>query len=66
MSWCIARMQEGRSAFNMLICKPKGKRYLGRPRRCWEDSIITYFKETDVNPRNWIDSAEDRDRNYWY
>ena len=30
-------MQEGRSAFKILIGKPTGKRPLGRPRRRWED-----------------------------
>ena len=29
----VARMEEGRSAFNILTGKPTGKRLLGRPRR---------------------------------
>ena len=29
----VARMEEGRSAFKILIRKPRGKRPLGRPRR---------------------------------
>ena len=29
----VARMEEGRSAFNILIGKPTGKRPLGRPGR---------------------------------
>ena len=38
--WCtwagrVARMEEGRSAFKILIGKPTGKRALGRPRRRW-------------------------------
>ena len=28
----VARMEEGRSAFKILTCKPTGKRPLGRPR----------------------------------
>ena len=41
LSWAghVARMEEGRSAFKILTGKPAGKRYLGRPRRRWEDSI---------------------------
>ena len=34
-----ARMEEGRSAFNILTGKPTGKRPLGKPRRKWEDNI---------------------------
>jgi hypothetical protein len=35
MRWVghIARMEEMRSPYNILIGKPKGKRLLGRPRR---------------------------------
>ena len=35
----VARMQEGRSAFNTLTGKPTGKRPLGRPRCRWKDNI---------------------------
>ena len=35
----VARMEEGRSAFKILIVKPTGRRPLGRPRRRWEDNI---------------------------
>ena len=35
----VARMEEGRSAFNILRGKPTGKRPLERPRRRWEDNI---------------------------
>ena len=35
----VARMEEGRSDFNILTGKPTGKRPLGRPRRRWEDNI---------------------------
>ena len=34
----IARMEEGRSAFKILIGKPTGKRPLGRLRFRWEDN----------------------------
>ena len=32
------RMEEGRSAFNILTSKPTGKRPLERVRRRWEDN----------------------------
>ena len=35
----IARMEEGRSTFKIVIGKHTGKRPLGRPRRRWEDNI---------------------------
>ena len=56
-------MEEGRSAFKMLIGKPTGKRPLGRLRRRWEDNIRIYFKKIGIDTRNWVDSAQDRD--YW-
>ena len=58
----IARMEEGRSAFNILTDKPTGKRPLGRPRRRWEDNIRMDLEEIGINAGNWVDSA--RDRNY--
>ena len=58
-----ARMEEGRSSFDILTGKSTGKRPLGRTRRRWEDNITMYFKEIGINTRNWVDSAQDRD--YW-
>ena len=56
--WHVARMEERRSAFEMLTGKPTGKRPLGRPRRRWEN-----LEEIGANAGNWVDSAQDRD--YW-
>jgi hypothetical protein len=41
MRWAghVARMEEGRGVYRVLIGRPKGKRRLGRPRSRWEDSI---------------------------
>ena len=41
----VARIEEGRSAFNILTGKPTGKRPLGRPRCRWEDNIRMDFKK---------------------
>ena len=54
----VARMEEGRSAFNILTGTPTGKRPLGRPRRRREDDIRTYFKEMGINTRNLVESAQ--------
>ena len=59
----VARMEEGRSAFNILTSKPTGKRPLGRPRRRWEDNIRMDFEEIGINAAIWGDLAKDRD--YW-
>ena len=59
----VARMEEGGTAFNLLTGKPTGKRHLGRPRRRRKDNIRMDLKEIDINTRNWVDSAQDKD--YW-
>ena len=55
-------MEEGRRAFEILTCKPTGKRPFGRPRRKWEN-IRMGLEEIGINAGNWVDSAQDR--NYW-
>ena len=40
-----ARMEEGRTTFNILTGTPTEKRPLGRPRRRWEDNIRIYLKQ---------------------
>ena len=59
----VARMGEVRSTFKILTGTPAGKTPLGRPRRRWEDNIRMDLKETDINTRNSVDAAQDRD--YW-
>ena len=41
----VARMEECRSAFKIVISKPTGNRPLGRPRRRWEDNIRMDLEE---------------------
>ena len=53
-------MEEGRSAFKMLIGNPVVKRLLGRR---WEDNIRIDLQEIGINTRNWFASAQDKD--YW-
>ena len=45
----VARIEEGRSAFKILIGKPTGKRPLGRPRRRWKDNIRMNLEEIGIN-----------------
>ena len=56
-------MEEGRSAFKILSCKPTGKRSFGGPRRRWEDNIRMDLKVIGINTWNWFDLSQDRD--YW-
>ena len=35
----VARMEESRGVYRVLVGKAEGKRPLGRPRRSWEDNI---------------------------
>ena len=57
----VARMEDGRSAFNILAGKPTRNRPLGRLRCRWEDNIRMDLKEIGINLRNWVDLAQDRD-----
>ena len=47
MRWAghVARMEEGRGVYKVLVGKPEGKRPLGRPRRRWEDNIKMDLQE---------------------
>ena len=56
-------MEEGRSAFKILTGTPAGKSPLGRPRHRWEDNIRMDLKEIDINTRNLVNLAQDRD--FW-
>ena len=55
--YILARMEESRSAFKILIGKLTGKRYSRRPRQRWEDNVRMNFKELGINTSNWVDSA---------
>ena len=57
----VARMEEGRSIFKILIGKATRKRLLGRPRCRWDDNIRMNLKEIDINTRISVDSAQDMD-----
>jgi hypothetical protein len=61
----VVRMEEGRSASKILTGTgtPTRKIPLGMPRHRWEDNIRMDFKGIDINRRNWVRSAQDR--NYW-
>ena len=58
----VARTEQSRNAYRVLMGKSEGKRPLGRPRRRWEDNIRMDLREVDRDQGEWIDLAEDRDQ----
>jgi hypothetical protein len=62
MRWVghVARMEEGRGVYRILVRRPEGKRPLGRPRRKWEDNIKMNLMEIGIDWVNWIQPAQDR------
>jgi hypothetical protein len=67
MGWAehVARMGEERKAYKILVGKPEGKRPLRRPRHSWEDGIRMDLKKTYCGSVEWIQLAQDRDREFW-
>ena len=59
-------MEEGRSPFKILSGKRTGKISLRSSSRRWEDNIKIDLKETGINTRISVDSAQDRDYIYIY
>ena len=57
----VARMEQSRNAYRVLVGKPEGKRHLGRPRRRWEDNIRMDLREVGCDTGEWMDLSEDRD-----
>jgi hypothetical protein len=64
MRWAghVARMEEKRNAYRILVGKPEGKRPLGRPRRRWVDNIKTDLREIGWDGMDWIDLVHDTDQ----
>ena len=63
MRWAghVARMDEERGVYRVLVGKLEGKRPLGRPRRRWVDNIRIDFHEVGCGYMDWIGLAQDRD-----
>ena len=59
MRWAghVARMEQSRNAYRVLVGKPEGKRPLGRPRRRWEDNIKMDLRKVGCYLGDWIDLA---------
>ena len=55
----VARMEQFRNAYRVLVGKPESKRPLGRPRRRWEDNSEMDLRKVGYDPGDWIALAED-------
>jgi hypothetical protein len=64
MRWVghVARMEEERNAYRLLVGKPEGRRPLGRPRRRWLDNVRIDLVEVEWGDVDWIGLVQDRDR----
>jgi len=64
MRWTehVARMEERRGIYRVLVGKPEGKRALGRLKRTWEDNIKMDLQEVGCESMDWIELAQNRDR----
>jgi hypothetical protein len=62
MRWAghVARVEEGRGVYRVLVERSEGKRPLGIPRRRWEDNIKMDLREIGFDGSTWIRLAEDR------
>jgi hypothetical protein len=47
----MARMEEGRGIYRVLVGTPEGKRPLGRPRRRWENNTEVDLREIVIDGR---------------
>ena len=59
----LARMEQSRNVYKVLVGKPEGKRHLGKSRLRWEDNIKIDLREVGCDAGNWIDLV--KDRNQW-
>ncbi|KAJ9588730.1 hypothetical protein L9F63_017965, partial [Diploptera punctata] len=57
----VARMENEKSAWKLLVGKPEGKRPLDRPRMRWENNINYDLREVDYTGNDWKALAHDRD-----
>ena len=64
MRWAghVARMEQSRNAYRILVWKPEGKRPLGNPRRRWEDNIKMNLRAMGCDQGDWIALTVDRDQ----
>ena len=55
----MARMEERRGVYTVLVGKPEGKRPLGRSRLRWKHNIKTNLQEVGCGDMSWMDLVQD-------
>ena len=57
LTWAehVARMEQSRNAYRVLVGKPDGKKPLWRPRHRWEGNIKIALREVDCDAGDWMD-----------
>ena len=58
----MARMEEWKGVYSVLVGEPEGKRTLGRSKRRWEDNIKMDLQEVGCGGMDWMELAQNRDR----
>jgi len=58
----MARMEEIRNTYKILVRVSEEKRQLGKRRHRWDDNIKMDLKDTVSEGVDWIDLAQDRDQ----
>jgi PAS domain-containing protein len=61
-AWHVARIEQKRNAYRILVGNADGKRPLERPRRRWVDNIKMDLRKIGWDGMDWIDLAQDRDQ----
>jgi transcription termination factor 2 len=56
----VARMEEGRGIYSVLVGRPEFKRPLGRPSHKWDDNIKVDLRQTEIEGAKWIQLPQDR------
>ena len=64
MRWAehVACMGDKTGAYRVLVGRPEGKRSPRRPMHTWKDNIKTDLLEVGWGHMDWIDFAQDRER----
>jgi hypothetical protein len=58
----VARIEDKKNVYRLLVGKPERKRPLGRSRRRWIDNIEIDLLEIGLSVVDWIGLAQDRHR----
>jgi hypothetical protein len=64
MRWTglVARIEDRKDAYIVLVGKAEERMPVGKTRRRWEDNIKMDFQEVGWGDIDWIDLAQNRDR----